>query len=145
MKNKILKLLFIVSCVFAFNAEAQTSLMKEINQNEFKTLIGDYNTGYEGFKFLGSKPAIVDVSATWCMPCRRLAPILQELAKEYSGKIDFYKIDLDENREVADAFGVHSVPTVIFFPVGGTPQYIMGLYPKQELINVINYMFYRKK
>ncbi len=135
-------ILMLVACL---TAEAATPAMKEIDHEQFKTLLGDYSTGFEGFQFVGKRPAIVDVSASWCMPCRRLSPILEELAKEYNGKIDFYKIDLDKNRALANAFGVHSVPTVIFFPINGAPQYIMGLYPKQELIEVINYMFYQKK
>lgn len=129
-----------VSC-----ANAASPQVKEINQAQFKTLVGDYSKGFDGFKFVGNKPVVLDIYATWCGPCRRLSPILEDLATEYNGKIDFYKIDLDKNRALGDAFGVQSIPMVIFFPVNGKPQYIMGLYPKAELKEVIEYMFFPKK
>lgn len=123
----------------------KTQQVKEINQEQFKSLVGAYNKGFDGFNMVAKKPVVLDIYATWCGPCRRLSPILNELATEYSGKVDFYKIDLDKNRELGEAFGVQSIPMVIFFPVKGKPQYIMGLYPKKELKEVIDYMFFSKK
>ncbi|MBQ7941102.1 MAG: thioredoxin fold domain-containing protein [Muribaculaceae bacterium] len=126
-------------------ANAAPPQVKDISQEEFTALVGDYSNGVYGFKMKGDKPAIVDIYATWCGPCRRLSPILEELAAEYRGKVDFYKIDLDKNRSLGDAFGVQSIPMVIFFPLDGNPQAIMGLYPKQELKEVIDYMFFPQK
>ena len=100
----------------------KTQQVKEINQEQFKSLVGAYNKGVDGFIMVAKKPVVLDIYATWCGPCRRLSPILNELATEYSGKVDFYKIDLDKNRELGEAFGVQSIPMVIFFPVKGKPQ-----------------------
>ncbi len=148
MRKYILIVVAIASFVLVSCANAttpKTQHVKDINQEQFKTLVGEYTKGFEGFKMLANKPVVLDIYATWCGPCRRLSPILNELATEYNGKIDFYKIDLDKNKELGDAFGVQSIPMVIFFPVNSKPQYIMGLYPKKELIEVINYMFFSKK
>lgn len=125
-------------------ANANPPQVKEITQAQFKTLVGDYSKGVEGFKQINKKPVVIDIYATWCGPCKRLSPILDELATEYKGKVDFYKIDLDKNRDLGNAFGVQSIPYVIFIPAKGEPQAIMGLYPKEDLKEVIEYMFFRK-
>lgn len=131
----------LVSCANATNPP----LVKEITQEQFKTIVGDYTKGIAGFKSINKQPVVVDIYASWCGPCKRLSPILDELSKEYAGKVEFYKIDLDKNRELGNAFGVQSIPLVIFFPVDGQPQSVMGLYPKSELKEVIDYMFFSKK
>ena len=143
MKKLILGIFVVIAGLMISCANAATPpLVKEITQDQFKTQVGDYSKGFAGFKGVNQKPVVLDIYATWCGPCRRLSPILEELATEYKGKVDFYKIDLDKNRALGDAFGVQSIPMVIFFPVNGKPQYIMGLYPKKELKEVIDYMFF---
>ena len=107
-----------------------------IGQDEFSQLVADWKNAAD-WKFLGTKPAIVDFNATWCGPCRKLEPILKELAKEYAGKIDFYSIDVDDNRELAKAFGISSIPMVLICPTDTTPQAIVGLYPKEEIVQAI--------
>ena len=81
------------------------------------------------------------------MILNEIDPILDELAKEYDGKVEFYKLDLDKNRELGNAFGVQSIPLVIFFPAEGkgSPQSIMGLHPKEDVKEVVDYMFFQKK
>jgi thioredoxin 1 len=116
-----------------------------ITAKQYATLISDYSQGAKSWKFKGSRPAIVDVSATWCGPCRRLGPILEELAKEYSGKIDFYKLDIDANKDLAMAYGISSVPSMIFCPMNGRYEIITGLYPKEDLVKTINYIFFKNK
>ena len=80
----------------------------------------------EDLVFLGDKPAIVDFTATWCGPCQRIAPILEELAKEYEGQIVIYKVDVDENKPLAKEFNVSSIPAVMFIPVDGEPVMTVG-------------------
>lgn len=146
--KRLLYLIYTICMVFSTNciqAIAQTSQVEIINQAQFKSLVGDYSMGFEGFKMIGNKPVVLDIYATWCGPCKRLSPILDELATEYKGMVDFYKIDLDKNRGLGDAFGVQSIPMIVFFPVKGKPQYIMGLYPKNELKEVVDYMFFKNK
>lgn len=88
--------------------------------------------------FAGDKPAIVDFYATWCGPCRQVAPILEELAKEYDGKIVIYKIDTDKEQGLAAAFGIRSIPTILFIPQQGKPQVAQGALPKEELKKAID-------
>lgn len=117
--------------------------VNKISQDEFARLVADYNANE--WKFNGKRPAIVDFNATWCGPCRRLAPILEELAAEYSGRIDFYAIDVDENPELAQAFGIQSIPMMLFCPVNDKPQGVTGLHPKSDLVEAIDAIFWGKK
>lgn len=81
---------------------------------------------------------IIDFYATWCGPCKAIAPILEELAKEYAGKIVIYKIDTDKERELAAAFGISSIPTLLFIPAKGDPQVAQGALPKESLKRAID-------
>ncbi|MGN0212386.1 MAG: thioredoxin family protein [Muribaculaceae bacterium] len=119
--------------------KSQAGKVTELSQEQFKARVCDYTL--EAWKFKGLRPAIVDFTATWCGPCRRLAPILDELAVSYSGKIDFYKVDVDKCPELSATFGVRSVPMIMFCPVEGKPTVITGLYPKEELVKTIDYVF----
>ncbi len=91
--------------------------VKELNAESFSEKVFDMNS--EELVFLGDKPAIVDFTAGWCGPCQRIAPILEELAVEYDGKIVIYKVDIDKERALAQAFNVSSIPAVLYVPVGG--------------------------
>lgn len=116
----------------------------ELTQDKFKVLVNDY-TDATTWKFNGARHAVIDFSATWCGPCKRLSPILDELAAEYAGEIDFYKVDVDKNKDLAQAYGVTSVPMVLFCPADGSkPTVITGAYPKEELQKVIEYVFKKK-
>lgn len=114
----------------------QAGVVNEIDQDAFSTLVADWEHATE-WKFKGTRPAIIDFNATWCGPCRQLKPIIDELAKTYSGKIDFYSVDVDDNRDLAKAFGISSIPMVLICPVDNQPQAVVGLYPKEELVNAI--------
>ena len=96
----------------------------ELNADQFNAKVYDMNK--EDLVYLGDKPAIVDFTATWCGPCQRIAPILEELAKEYEGKIVIYKVDVDKNKPLARSFNVSSIPAVMFIPVGGEPVMTVG-------------------
>ena len=90
------------------------------------------------WKFEGQLPCLIDFYADWCQPCKMVAPILEELSKEYEGKINIYKVDTEDQTELAGAFGIRSIPSLLFCPVEGQPQMAMGALPKESLRKAIN-------
>lgn len=108
----------------------------ELTSETFKTTICDITD--KDASYLGDKPAIVDFTATWCGPCRKLAPILEELAVEYKGKVNIYKVDVDKCKDLAQAFRISSIPAIMFIPKDGTPQMLIGLRDKETLKKEIN-------
>lgn len=112
-----------------------------LTKETFKAKVFDWEKNQE-WKFEGDKPAIVDFYADWCGPCKMLAPIFEELSKEYKGKIDFYKLDTEKEQEIAGMFGVRSIPTIMFMQADGKePQVLQGALPKPQLIEVIHQVF----
>ena len=111
-------------------------MVTELDSKSFISLVGDY-TGTE-FNYIGKRPCIVDFYATWCGPCKALGPIIDEVSAEYEGKVDFYRIDIDKSEDVAGAFGIQSVPTLIFFPLNGQPRSSVGLIPKETIKEAIS-------
>jgi thioredoxin 1 len=118
--------------------------MNLLNKQDFLTKIFNYEKNTE-WKFEGAKPAIVDFYAEWCGPCKMLTPVLEQISKEYDGLVDVYKINVDTEPELADAFGVSSVPTVLFIPVEGQPRATQGAMPAQGIKSVIEDIFKIKK
>ncbi len=108
-----------------------------LNKADFLNKVANYETSPSEWKFLGERPAIIDFYATWCGPCKMLSPVLEELAAEYAGKIDIYKINVEEEEELAGVFGVRSVPTLLFIPMEGAPQMAQGTLPKNVLQEAI--------
>ncbi len=102
----------------------------ELTSDTFNSLV--YNTEAEDSEYLGDKPAIVDFNASWCGPCRRIAPILEELAEEYKGKIVIYKVDVDKCRAIAESFGISSIPALLFIPLEGEPVMTVGARDKAK-------------
>ena len=137
--------MLMVALTFTVTAQTSGSNVKKINSVEFKKLVSDYNGGYKSWKFVGKKPVIIDFYADWCGPCKKLAPIVDELSKDYNGKIDFYKLDIDANEDIAKAYSITSIPMIMIVPATGSPQIITGLYPKDELVKAINYVIFPKK
>jgi len=90
------------------------------------------------WKFEGELPAIIDFYADWCGPCKMVAPILEELSTEYNGKINIYKIDTEAEQELAAAFNIRSIPSMLFIPMNGQPQMAVGALPKDALKNAIS-------
>lgn len=113
--------------------------MKTINltEKEFVSRVADIASGKE-WKYLGDKPAIVDFYASWCRPCQITATVLDELAVTYSGEIYIYKVDIEKEVGLSQAFGIHSIPTLLLIPMGGTPKILQGAVPKKDLIKAIN-------
>ena len=112
--------------------------MMHLTKAEFLTKVYNYEKNPKEWKYEGKLPAIVDFYATWCGPCKMVAPILEELAGEYKGKIVVYKIDTDKESELSAAFGIRSIPTLLFIPVEGTPQVSQGAMPKDALKKAID-------
>jgi len=112
--------------------------VKLITGNEFRKYIYDYNES-QTWKFIGSKPCIIDFYADWCGPCKMIAPHMEDLAKTYSGKVDFYKVNVDNENELANAFNVQSIPAILFCPGDGSePQFSVGAMEKSDYEKLIN-------
>ena len=111
--------------------DAAKTAAVELTTEAFNKLVYDIKS--ENPVYLGDKPAIIDFNATWCGPCRKIAPILDELAKEYEGKIVIYKVDVDKNREVAEAFGISSIPAILYIPLNEDPVMTVGLRGKAKM------------
>lgn len=112
-------------------------MVKHLNKASFQDRVHDFEKDGENWNFKGDKPCIIDFYADWCGPCKMLGPILDELSVDYEGKVDIYKIDTEQERELSAAFGIRSIPSMLFVPVGGQPQMVAGLLPKNELEKVI--------
>ena len=117
-------------------------IMKAINLTKggFLRRVANYEQSPQEWNFLGDKPAVIDFYAPWCGPCKTLSPIVDELAEEYEGKVDIYKVNVDEEQELAAVFGIRSVPTLIFVPMKGAPQKAAGVRPKSELKEIIDHL-----
>lgn len=102
------------------------------------------NLDLKEWKFLGDKPAVIDFYATWCGPCKAVAPIMEELAAEYNGKVIIYKVDVDKEPALAAAFGIQSIPTMLFVPMTGKPQMSKGAMPKTSLKQAIEDLLVKK-
>ena len=133
------------------NAGAQNDNKKETSQKAVKELNADtftqkvYNMNSEDLIFLGDKPAIVDFTASWCGPCQRIAPILEELAKEYEGQIVIYKVEVDKEKGLAQAFNVSSIPAVLYIPMGSNePVMTVGARGKERFKEEIKTLLLEK-
>lgn len=103
---------------------------------DFKEKVFNYETSQE-WSYLGSTPAIIDFYADWCGPCKAVAPVLEELAKEYDGRLTIYKVNTDVEQELAAVFGIQSIPTFLFIPQNGQPMMQPGAFPKNVFKEVI--------
>jgi len=116
--------------------------VKHLTKEEFLTKVSNFETSASEWKFLGDKPCIIDFYADWCGPCKMVAPILEELSTEYEGKLDIYKVNTEEQQELSAAFGIRSIPSILFVPMEGQPQMAQGALPKpsfkQAITDVLN-------
>lgn len=116
-----------------------------LTKAEFLQKVVDYEGNPEEWKYLGDKPAIIDFYASWCGPCKMIAPVLEELAAEYAGQIYIYKIDTEKEQELAAAFGIRSIPTLLFVPMEGQPQLVQGAMPKSSFKEAIDKVLLKKE
>ncbi len=109
-----------------------------LNKEGFLRRIHDYETNGNQWKFEGDKPAVIDFYASWCGPCKAMSPIIDELAGEYEGKVDIYKVNVEDEPELASLFNVRSIPTLVFIPQEGLPQVSVGGRSKEALTQLIS-------
>jgi thioredoxin len=147
MKKLTFLLLFLVSFTFTAcssndnkgnNGSANTDgQVNKLTAESFQKLIWDYKANPRDFVFKGDQPCIIDFYADWCRPCKMVAPIMDELSKEYQGKVRIYKVNTDEQRELAGLFNISSIPAVMFVPKNGKPQMSVGAMQKPAYLELI--------
>ena len=126
--------------------DKETSVkLVHLDKESFKLKVMNYEKNPQEWVFEGDKPCIIDFYADWCKPCRMIAPILEELAVEYEGQIDVYKVDTQKERELASVFGIQSLPTVLFVPAKGNPSAQKGALPKESYKQIIDEFLLNKK
>ena len=111
--------------------------MEHLTKQTFFDKVFNYEQNKE-WKFEGDLPCIIDFYADWCQPCKMVAPILEELSEEYKGKINIYKVDTEVEQELAAAFGIRSIPSLLFCPKDDRPQMAQGALPKDTFKQGIN-------
>lgn len=109
----------------------------KLTAEKFKEKFFDYTQTQE-WDYKGENPAIIDFYADWCGPCKMVAPIFEELSDEYAGKVDIYKCDTEAEQELSAAFGIRSIPSILFVPKNKQPMMQAGALPKEALEEVIN-------
>ena len=150
MKKILASLIVLFALVSTSCAQSQKEEKKEessvvqMNKQMFLDKVFDYTTGATEWKYQGDKPCVIDFYATWCGPCRMVAPILKDLAKEYGDSIVIYKVDTDKEKELAMAMGIQSLPTNVFIPHTGQPQVIVGAADKATFKRAINEVLLKK-
>jgi thioredoxin 1 len=108
-------------------------MIEHLTKETFKTKVFDFEVNKE-WKFEGDKPCLIDFYADWCGPCKKVAPLLEELAGEYDGKMNIYKVDTEAEQELASIFGIQSIPSLLFVPATGQPQMAMGALPRETFV-----------
>lgn len=128
------------------NKTKEETVMKtiEITKEQFLEKVVNYEKNPTEWKYLGDKPAIIDFYASWCGPCKMVAPILEELAAEYGDSIVIYKVNTEKERELSAAFGIRSIPTIVFAPMEGNPQVAQGAMGKGEFKKLIDEILLKK-
>jgi thioredoxin len=111
-------------------------MSEHLTKQTFQEKVFNFEKNKE-WKFEGDIPAVIDFWAPWCGPCRTVGPVIDELSTEYAGKVNFYKVNTEEEQELASAFGIQSIPSILFIPKDGQPQMAVGALPKKNLKEII--------
>lgn len=119
------------------SANSEEGKVVQMNKAMFLERVFNYEKNPDTWVYEGNKPAIIDFYADWCGPCKKIAPIMAQLAEEYKDQIVIYKVDTDKERELAQVFQIRSIPSILFIPAGGQPQMTMGALPKAEFEKMI--------
>ncbi len=110
--------------------------MEHLTKSSFKEKVFDFEAKSD-WEYCGDMPCIIDFYADWCGPCKMLSPVLEDLSKEYDGKVQIYKVNTEQEQELASLFGITGIPSILFVPVEGKPQMATGALPKDMLKNAI--------
>ncbi len=108
-------------------------MLEHLTKETFLEKVFDYQKNTD-WKFAGDKPCLIDFYADWCQPCKMVAPILEELAETYKEKMNIYKVDTEDQQELASIFGIQSIPSLLFIPREGQPQMALGALPKETFL-----------
>ena len=109
-----------------------------LTTDEFKDLVWNYEANPQEWVYNGEIPCVVDFYADWCKPCKIVAPIMDDLADHYKGKVQIYKVNTDNERELATVFQVRSIPSILFVPMEGRPAMQAGAMSKEDYIRIID-------
>lgn len=136
-------LLVSVSCTMAAKDKKDTGNKEKgevvtLNKADFIAKVFNYEKNQNDWVYEGDKPCIIDFYADWCPPCKKIAPILKELAGDYKDDIIIYKINVDDEKELATLFGIQSIPSLLFVPAKGEPQMAQGALPKNVFVEQID-------
>jgi thioredoxin len=141
----ILSLMLIVQITACSGSDPEKTGDKPVNgqimhltAESFKKLVWNYDKNPNDWKYEGDLPCIIDFYADWCKPCKMIAPIMEELSVEFKGKIRIYKVNTDQQKELASIFNIRTIPAVLFVPKTGKPQMSVGALPKPTFIQAIN-------
>ena len=139
MKKTLLIALVIFATAFAVNGQNnnEESKIKHLTYNEFLHNVWNFENNPTTFIYKGKVPAVIDFYADWCGPCRRVAPIMEKLAEEYEGRLVVYKINVDQEKELATAFQAKSIPMVLFIPLEGQPMKQVGAMSEESYRKIV--------
>lgn len=140
MKKAFLIALMIIAVGFTANAQSknETSKVTHLTYKEFIKKVWDFEKNPSDFVYKGKLPAIIDFYADWCGPCRMTAPVLEKIANEYDGKLLVYKINTEQERDLASIFQIRSIPALLFIPMEGQPMMQVGAMNEAQFKEVIN-------
>lgn len=119
------------------NKTVNKEMVVQLTNESFKKMIFNYDLN-KAWKFEGTEPVIIDFYADWCAPCRQLSPLVEQIAKEYEGKIVVYKVNTDKEKALTQSLGISSLPTLLYIQVKGKPQITLGMIPKETIVKNIN-------
>jgi thioredoxin len=137
MIMKRLAITLTLGFIAIFSSLLHAQSVVELDKQQFLEKVWNYETNPNAWVYNGSLPCVIDFNAKWCGPCRKMEPILKDLAIKYNGKVIIYKVDVDKEKELASLFGISSIPAFLFCPTNGEPRGTMGAYPADEFEKII--------
>jgi thioredoxin len=135
-RSIVLALFLLVLINSSFSADEGSSAVQLLTNQRFIDNIFDYNNEDE-WNFKGDLPCIITFSADWCGPCTDISPVLDELSVEFAGKMNVFLVDTEAEQELSNAFGIQTIPSILFIPIEGQPQMAMGALPRESFLSAI--------